>query len=803
MMKNYIFRVLGLLLPVVMGVAACSEDETTPDVAPEFPTLVAAEVAAGDTYTFTIAPNTAWTLALTDASVGFFALLDGETEAYRMHGEAGTHEVRVRCSSLDEFDTARHCEVTLTLGTGTLQETRTILQLTRKPLGRYLTLCLAEFDAAEDDFRRDEEGAFVYQTTPATTMAYCYDSYNYTYRQRFVVDANFEWVFTETPAWFGTNEVTSGESGRTEIFARVNQRMHPFTDSTFRLGFLDVSNPNAPVEMTQQVEVSLPGCEDFCTVERIGSSVAFDAAGAYDNNGSLVETGVVGSFNAPLGAKLLLAAKVDGTYTFDAEATSWLTLTEHPEEDASAEYGIWSRAITLTAAANEEGAREAILVAVPQSVAKTLTDPATLLTEDGTALKEASYLASTLTQASGLPEDFIAIEAVDAGALQAWNITFEKLAEGSWPWMGSWASVPYAYKVNYTSTEAQGDFFIHVDYASYRIFGFDGEDEEYTDLESCWIALEEGPEEGSKRIRMRLGESYTAADGSTKIYENPLAGDGGENEATILFYDAEGVARAMVYCTLNEALTPGGDADNGTVSFADAEAAALAGVYLTPIATTDEDYDLEMSGLPQYRLIFTKAATIQLNVPTINYAFAYAEWLSVDPQMPEAPVSQITVTATEAGTAGATGNISIHAADFSQPARILAVYNPDYQAGPVVFADKAEAEALGAILYQMPATDDDYSYDLEYAGVPQMILKMKRAGTIRLKVPAYSFGWEYSGGWLSFTPNYEENTTEVAITMTSTGSTEQRSFLTLYKSMSSMDESSTAAQIKCILTNEE
>nr|MBE6191442.1 hypothetical protein [Rikenellaceae bacterium] len=811
-MKQMIFRYLGMLLCSAGLFVACSEDETTPDVAPEFPALTTAEVSAGEVYTFTITPNTTWSLALTDASVNFFALLDGQSEVYRLRGEAGTHEIKVRVSTLEEFDTARQCEAELTLGTGTLQETRTILRLTRKNLERGLSLYLAAFDATADDFKCDEEGAFLYEETAATTMGYYYDAYNYLYRQRFAVEANFTWVFTEVPAWFGTNEVLEGGAGRTELFSRVEPTAHPFEDTTFELGFLDVSNPNNPVAAATKVEVSLPGCEDFCVVERVASTVEFDKNGAFDNNGSLVETGMIGTFSAPMGARLLVAAKEEDRYTFAAEKTAWVTITEEQHEEFSTEYGIWPRNFTLTVAKNEAAAREAILVAVPQTVAKTLTDPATLLTEDGTALKEASYLASTLKQKSGLPEDVKAIEAVDPATLKAWGITFDELSSGSWPWMGSWASIPYAYKVNYTNVDAIGDFFVHVDYASYRIFGFDAWDEEYTDLTSCWIALEEGQQSGSTRIKMRLGESYTAPDGSTKTYENTLAGDGGENEATIVFYDEQGVAQVMVYCTLTEPSTPGGDiVDDGSVSFVDAAAANAAGVYLKPIATTDEDYDPEMSGLPQYRLIFTQPTTIQLNVPSINYAFAYADWLSVDPQMPESPVSQITVTATAAGEAGATGTISIHVADFSQPARILAVYNPDYQPetggtpeydpnGPVTFVDMAAAEALGATLLPIVEGDDAWDAELDYKGIPQLRLTLKKAGTLLFKVPAFTRAIEYTwGDWILVSPDWSESeVTELSVTMNSKGGNVQNSRITLHNG----DETHVAT-ILCVLTNEE
>lgn len=802
-MRYNMFRKWGMMLLAATLMVACSEDETTPEVAPEFPAANTVEVAAGEVYTFTIEPNTTWTLALTDASVNFFTLLDGESEVYRLRGEAGTHEISVRVSSFDEFDRDRTGEVELTLGTGMLQETRTILTLTRKSLGRSLSVMIAEYDAAAEDFKRDDESNLIYGAS-SDKMEYIYDAYNYVYLQRFAVDANFDWVFTELPAWFGTNEVTEGEPGRTEIFSRVNATAHPFTDATFELGFLDVSNPNDPKTLPNTVTVSLPGCEEFCVVSRIAAKVEFDKDGAFDNNGALVETGVLGEFMAPLGAQLYVAAKVEGIYSFAEAATSWLTLTEVLPEGASAEYGIWSRDLTLVATPNTEAAREAVLVAVPQTVAKTLSSPVELLTDDMTAFKEASYVVSTLTQASGLPEDVEAVKAVNPDDLKGWGSSFAPMQTGVWPWMGSWASIPHAYKLIHSTVDAISDFYIQ-EYASYRIFGYDGEYGEYSDLETCWIAVVDGQLEGSKRIKMRLGESYTAADGSTKTYENSLAGPDGETEATIVFYDAEGNAMSLVYCVLDKNFKPGGDADTGAVSFVDAAAAAAAGVFIEPIVEGDADYDpdLAQKGVPQYYVIFKQAATVALNVPAYIYGQDYAEWLTFE-QTGET-VATLTATAT---TTGAKCAVSLYASmgmlEAEEAAHLTCVYNPDYvptvPEAAISFVDQAAADALGATLVEKQPTDDDYDQDMANYGTAQFRLTMKKPGSITLKVPPYLFGWSYVS-WLSFTPDYpEEEVTEVTITMSSTGTEPQQVNLSLYLNMSDGQPSS---QITCTLLNEE
>ncbi|MBO5686229.1 MAG: hypothetical protein J6R73_06555, partial [Alistipes sp.] len=490
-------------------------------------------------------------------------------------------------------------------------------------------------------------------------------------------------------------------------------------------------------------------------------------------------------------------------YSFAEAATSWLTLTEVLPEGASPEYGIWSRDLTLVAAPNTEAAREVVLVAVPQTVAKTLSSPVELLTDDMTAFKEASYVVSTLTQESGLPQDVEAVKAVNPDALKGWGSSFAPMQTGVWPWMGSWASIPHAYKLIHSTVDAISDFYIQ-EYASYRIFGFDGEYGEYSDLETCWIAVVDGQLEGSKRIKMRLGESYTAADGSTKTYENSLAGPDGENEATIVFYDAEGNAMSLVYCVLDKNFKPGGDADTGAVSFVDAAAAAAAGVFIEPIVEGDADYDpdLAQKGVPQYYVIFKQAATVALNVPAYIYGQAYAEWLTFE-QTGET-VATLTATAT---TTGAKSAVSLYASmgmlDAEEAAHLTCVYNPDYvptvPEAPISFMDQAAADALGATLTPIVKGDADYSDELAFVEIPQYRLTMKKAGTLTFKVPAFTRAIEYTWGmWITVTPDWSETpVSELSVTMTSTGSAEQNSRITLHNG----DEVQVMA-ILCKLTNE-
>ena len=249
---------------------------------------------------------------------------------------------------------------------------------------------------------------------------------------------------------------------------------------------------------------------------------------------------------------------------------------------------------------------------------------------------------------------------------------------------------------------------------------------------------------------------------------------------------------------------PGGDADTGAVSFVDAAAAAAAGVFIEPIVEGDADYDpdLAQKGVPQYYVIFKQAATVALNVPAYIYGQAYAEWLTFE-QTGET-VATLTATAT---TTGAKSAVSLYASmgmlDAEEAAHLTCVYNPDYvptvPEAPISFMDQAAADALGATLTPIVKGDADYSDELAFVEIPQYRLTMKKAGTLTFKVPAFTRAIEYTWGmWITVTPDWSETpVSELSVTMTSTGSAEQNSRITLHNG----DEVQVMA-ILCKLTNE-
>lgn len=804
-MKYYIFRLMASVALLSTLFCSCSEDEEL--TAPHFPEQVTATVAAGDIYTLHIEPNTAWTLSLSTETATYFYLLDEGSKVYKMRGAAGSYDVQIGVADIEEFDTERSCEVSLTLGEGSLQETRTIAILTRGTINRDLQVfAAATFDEELSDFAKDETENYIYGEQPVAAIDLV-QNMNDVYIHRIAVEANHPWAFAgEIPAWLTPN-VTVADKGRTEVYLRTARTAYPFEDTVAKICFSDMTVEHNPTLTDVELAIAMPGCADYVSLQ-LGGTLNFNDLGQYNNDGSYVDSGAIGWVHAPMGARVYKVAVENGYCYASEEKTAWFTVTEEFDAEATPEAGIWSRKVTVKPEANTDAAREGMIVVVPQSKASAIKDPdVDLFNADGTALRAeyAAYSSKIQQDAYVNVDELSPIEIASLEALQAYGGDFAVLEENSWIW--SEFDTEHAFRMTYPSNDASygGDLKINKPFDRVEIVGFDGKTLLQTNAydgtamgeDKSWVTVQASPYSiaTQRRVTCRLGEEFP----------NTCPGDMGENEAFLLFKDAEGNILALIYFVLDENYKPGGGSDSDSaISFVDASVAAQCGAKLAEIVEGDADYSAEDAamGVLQFRLTYTKAAAseqVYLNVPDYRMVIPQQDWLSVDE--PGNGTIRISMD-TESGT----GYVNLYNDQWIVFATIVCVadikaddaYDPN---APVTFVDYEAAQALGAQLFAIPATDDAYDKELGSKGVNQFRLILPKAGSVALRVPNYYFGYQYSGGWLSFTPDWPENgATEVTITMTSTGSSRQSTFLTLYENMS---DGTISAQIQCILTNEE
>lgn len=632
-MKKQIFRLMTAMVmfaAAVVSIGCEPEPEPEPEVTPNFPKLVEKVVKSGETVTLSINPNMAWKVSIPSSAAQYFSLADAAGQL-SMTGEAGAQQIKIKVAELDEFDTDRVCEVSLTMD----GKTQTIAKLTRMKLARTVNVYVAEYDEAAIDFKSNGEGGYVYGSTPVSTLDFLW--HNEQYMHRIVVETNFKWAIGgELPAWINPS-VTSGEAGRTEVFVRTVKEAYPFTAESVELVINDFTNESAPVEAAK-LKVNMPACEAVCEVA-ISPVLTFNAEGHYYNasNDTYLEMGAIATMTAPKGATLYKVAKANGYLYASSPAVDWITIEWEEEWDAAADKaGVWSRKFFVKTTLNEGAEREGMLVALPRTVASKVSDPDyDLFNADGTALKAEyeQYVVSTIKQeAPAEAEDKGVIYANDIETMHAFTADFTELAEGAWPWQGAWVSIPNAYKLTYRSNDSGDDLIFSKPFSRYEIYGFDGSYAQPYDLSTCWITIEESAEykelTNGYKVRMRLGD-----DPANGLYPNTQAGWDGENEATIVFYDENDVAYALIYCVMdpNYMYVP---EVSGEVKFADPAAAEMYGAKLEKIVEGDPDFSAENNymGVLQYRLTHTSAMGAQalLLMPSYNQSFCYpsGSWLS-------------------------------------------------------------------------------------------------------------------------------------------------------------------------------
>ena len=632
-MKKQIIRLMTAMVmcaAAVLSIGCEPEPDPEPEVTPNFPKLVEKVVKSGETVTLSINPNMAWKVSIPSSSAQYFSLADAAGQL-SMTGEAGAQQIKIKVAELDEFDTDRVCEVALTMN----GKTQTIAKLTRMKLARTVNVYLAQYDEANIDFKTDAEGAYVYGSTPVQTLDFLW--HNEQYMHRVVVETNFKWAIGgELPAWLDPS-VTSGEAGRTEVFVRTVKEAYPFAAESVELKINDFTNESAPVEVSK-LKVNMPACEAVCEVS-ISPALTFNAEGHYFNasNDTYLEMGAIATMNAPKGAELYKIVKNNGYLYASSPAADWITIEWEEEWDAAADKaGVWSRKFFVATTPNEGAEREGMLVALPRTLASKVSDPDyDLFNADGTALKAEyeQYVVSTIKQeAPAEAENKGVIYANDIETMHAFTADFAELAAGAWPWQNAWAQIPNAYKLTYRSNDSGDDLIFSKPFSRYEIYGFDGAYSSTYDLSTCWITIEKSASHkeltNGYKVRMRLGD-----DPANGLFPNTQAGFDGENEATIVFYDENNEAYALIYCVLdpNYMYVP---EVSGEVKFADPALAESLGAKLEKVVEGDPDFSAENNymGVLQYRLTHTSAMGAQalLLMPSYNQSFCYpsGSWLS-------------------------------------------------------------------------------------------------------------------------------------------------------------------------------
>lgn len=139
-MKRFLLNLFTAALATAgLSLGSCSDDNDEGQKLPEpnFPAKTTLGIEVGGTCTIPISPNQAWSVSIDRTQAGeWFWLDDDGMPAYTVRGKAGDHEIVICVSDVEEHDTDRSIDITMTMGS----ESQVIATVTRGTVERQFDL---------------------------------------------------------------------------------------------------------------------------------------------------------------------------------------------------------------------------------------------------------------------------------------------------------------------------------------------------------------------------------------------------------------------------------------------------------------------------------------------------------------------------------------------------------------------------------------------------------------------------------------------------------------------------------------
>ena len=637
-------KILVFFSALAMMFAACTQDQTS-SVEAKLPEIVYANVAAGDIYELSFTASLPWTLSMSQEAMAYFYFLESEdstSATYSLRGEAGDHVVKVKVADIQEYE-VRVCDITLAMG----NLKGVICRLSRTGLSRDMAIYMAQgYDTESDDFSKDADGNYLYGADDITELTLHYDEYNNVYKQRIKIDASCVWDLVEKPNWLRCDVTSATEIGKTEISILSDLEKLPYQTEKRNLVFYDCSDPQNRVPL-RTISVTIDGCEDYLKVS-LPKNMLFNEKGLYNNDGELSEMGAIGSLNAPKGAKIYKVSKNGELYDASEEATSWILLQNDKWDDedsdvtnasgaydASYEAGIWSRRFNVLTTENMGlSEREGMLIILPQSLAKSVTNPSIdLFNGDKTEVKEiyAAYAYNIAQDSEFVSKGMFTIHKLtDTMAEMGAELTSINDDDPNLSWTyGEAGKCESAYQLLYTRDYSSLGYYLNpnfeYDKVVYMAWNASGANYSTVTPDKSWLSYNYiETEDGNNGYRVAMDKTKAQ-----------LNADSGAYEGFIVFKKNNKVV-TFLYCVYNENATIGGEADEnlGETTFVDEVVASQHGVTLTKIDSTEADYDKKLGndyGISdvshQYRMTYnSREALAQPQYAALNIVgFSYGQ----------------------------------------------------------------------------------------------------------------------------------------------------------------------------------
>lgn len=431
-MKRFLLNLFTAALATAgLSLGSCSDDNDEGQKLPEpnFPAKTTLGIEVGGTCTIPISPNQAWSVSIDRTQAGeWFWLDDDGMPAYTVRGKAGDHEIVICVSDVEEHDTDRSIDITMTMGS----ESQVIATVTRGTVERQFDL----YQGTESGF-----GEVTYEEEPIdagqTTLTIPWEETSMEPERRPIkIAANFQWRLDSKPEWIAELSPSEGKAGETvEILLSGDPKAFPLEDSEDELVFCDYDNNDVKFAF----RISIPGCKEKQDVTlNAGTVFSYNAAGEYGKGGA---GSVTWTFYGPtfrttgpmletesgkVGYKVFVLTKTDYSY----EPCSWIT--SH-ETILSGDDVLVTKENRFTADANPYGSRvtsrTAAIIVLPAEVAQHVASEDDLLTEGSFGLpvlkpEYEQYELATMVQDAPISSLFTVR---DLAGLESTNTTFRQL----------------------------------------------------------------------------------------------------------------------------------------------------------------------------------------------------------------------------------------------------------------------------------------------------------------------------------------------------------------------------------------
>jgi hypothetical protein len=529
-MKKFLTTISLLLLAV-----ACAPTPTPEPEAPSFPEAVTEAVLPGNEFTLNIAPNYDWEVSLSESSVAYFQIKDGQNAAYRVRGTAGEHSIVIAVADVQLFDEQPVCEVTMTMQ----GQSKVIATLTMTATERVLKIYPVAIEDGAFAYATEGEQTYAYLETEVTAdgMTMIWPAEMALYSTRVKVESNFNWIVDGAPEWI--TPIEGGTAGVTELWIKGDETKYPLSAQSATLNFIDAV---ATDKLVSSLKITIPAATDIFTVEGLTEKTEFNFQGHIYSSmiGEYVEGGAIATVLGVDGSAVVAVEFTEAAGLVQAALNpQWLTI-DYAAWDSSDNSVIQKRALTLSATVNDGAARKATVLILPQGVA---ADNIDLIALNGAITDEYKPYVATIVEQAGDPGS---IEIVGEQTMESSGNSIEQLDGSHWIF-GLFPGVKTGYNVLYTSQWAYEDWYVNVarPYTEIKCYSFDttGATVELSG-DTAWITTTVFGT-NSEKVRIVMDKSKPTAAPSQNL-------NTGDYEGVVTFADQSGVF-ALIFCRYNEA----------------------------------------------------------------------------------------------------------------------------------------------------------------------------------------------------------------------------------------------------------